>query len=197
MLDSEERIQEALNEAGCIASREALGYFDTDGSPIRIGPEIWRTKGQQPKCYQTSCGEIEVESHVYQISGSGDDPLERDARIVITSTLRFAKQVSSKLARGVAREVQRDWAENHARPVAVSYLQRLGEVIGTVAQAKEAEREYALPALGATVASVVVGLDGSCLLLGEDGGRQAMVGTLALFDAAGERLHTLVCGGRP
>jgi len=40
MLDTEERIQEALNEAGSIASREALKHFDTDGSPIQLGPEI-------------------------------------------------------------------------------------------------------------------------------------------------------------
>jgi hypothetical protein len=199
MLETEERIQDALNEAGCIASREALGYFDTDGSPIRIGPDLWRTKGQQPKCYQTPYGEVEVERHVYQRSGGGATycPLERDARIVITSTPRFAKQVSSKLAQGVAREVQRDLAENHARPVAVSYLQRLGEAIGTVVQAKETEWEYALPALDAPVASVAVGLDGTCLLLGEDGWRQAMVGTLALFDAAGERLHTLYVAATP
>jgi len=199
MLDTEERIQEALNEAGSLASREALKYFDTDGSPIQIGLEIWRTKGQQPKCYQTPYGEVEVARHVYQRSGGGATycPLERDARIVITSTPRFAKQVSSKLAQGVAREVQRDLAENHARPVAVSYLQRLGEAIGTVVQGKEAEWEYALPALDATVASVAVGLDGTCLLLGEDGWRQAMVGTLALFDAAGERLHTLYVAATP
>lgn len=199
MLDTEERIQEALNEAGCIASREALGYFDTDGSPIQIGLEIWRTKGQQPKCYQTPYGEVEVARHVYQRSGGGATycPLERDARIGITSTPRFAKQVSSKLAQGVAREVQRDLAENHARPVAVSYLQRLGEVIGTVVQVKEAGWEYALPALDATVASVAVGLDGTGLLLGEDGWRRAMVGTLALFDAAGERLHTLYVAATP
>lgn len=199
MLDTEERIQEALNEAGCIASREAPGHFDTDGSPIQIGPEIWRAKGQQPKCYQTPYGEVEVARHVYQRSGGGATycPLERDARIVITSTPRFAKQVSGKLARGVAREVQRDLAENHARPVAVSYLQRLGEAIGTVVQVKEAEWECALPALDATVASVAVGLDGTCPLLGEDGWRQAMVGTLALFDAAGERLHTPCVAATP
>lgn len=140
-----------------------------------------------------------MERHIYQRSGGGATycPLERDARIVITSTPRFAKQVSSKLAQGVAREVRRDLAENHARPVAVSYLQRLGEAIGTVAQVKEAEWEYALPALQATVASVAVGLDGTCLLMGEDGWRQAMVGTLALFDAAGERLHTLYVAATP
>ena len=199
MLDTEERRQAALNEAGSLASREALKYFDTDGSPIQIGPELWRTKGQQPKCYQTPYGEVDVVRHVYQRSGGGATycPLERDARIVITSTPRFAKQVSSKLAQGVAREVQRDLAENHGRPVAVSYLQRLGEAIGTVVQVKETEWEYALPALEATVASVAVGLDGTCLLLAEDGRRQAMVGTLALFDAAGERLHTLYVAATP
>lgn len=147
MLDTEEAIQVALNEAGCIASREALGYFDTDGSPIKIGDEIWRTKGQQPKIYQTPYGEVERMRHVYQRSGGGATycPLEREARIVITSTPRFAKQVSSKFAQGAARDVQRDLAENHARPVAVSYLQRLSEAIGTVVQAKETDWEYALP----------------------------------------------------
>lgn len=58
MLETEEAIQVALNEAGCLASREALRYFDTDGSPLKIGPEIWRTKGQQPKLYQTPDGEV-------------------------------------------------------------------------------------------------------------------------------------------
>lgn len=37
MLETEEAIQEALNEAGGLASREALGYFDTDGGPPPIG----------------------------------------------------------------------------------------------------------------------------------------------------------------
>lgn len=199
MLDTEEAIQVALNEAGCIASREALGYFDTDGSPIKIGDEIWRTKGQQPKIYQTPYGEVERMRHVYQRSGGGATycPLEREARIVITSTPRFAKQVSSKFAQGAARDVQRDLAENHARPVAVSYLQRLSEAIGTVVQAKETDWEYALPEPEAPVATVTVGLDGTCLWLCEDGWREAMVGTIALFDAEGERQHTLYVAATP
>ena len=142
-LDTEEAIQVALNEAGCLASREALRYFDTDGSPLQIGPELWRTQGRPPKRYQTPYGEVELDRHVYQRSGGGKTycPLEREARSVITSTPRFAKQVSSKFAQGAARDVQRDLAENHARPVAVSYLQRLSEAIGTVVQAKEADWE--------------------------------------------------------
>ena len=199
MLETEEAIQVVLNEAGCIASREALTYFDTDGSPIKMGDEVWRTKGQQPKAYQTPYGEVDLERHVYQRSGGGATycPLEREARIVITSTPRFAKQVSSKFAQGAAREVQRDLAENHTRPVAVSYLQRLSEAIGTVIQAKETEWEYALPELEAPVTSVATGLDGTCLWLCEDGARQAMVGTIALFDAEGQRQHTLYVAATP
>lgn len=199
LLASEEAIQGVLNEAGCIASREALRYFDTDGSPLKIGAEIWRTKGQPPKCYQTPYGEVELKRHVYQRSGGGATycPLEREARLVITSTPRFAKQVSSKFAYGAVRDVQRDLAENHGRPVAVSYLQRLSEAIGAVVQAKEADWEYVLPEPKAPVASVAVGLDGTCVLVGEDGWREAMVGTIALFAADGERQHTLYVAATP
>lgn len=199
MLETEEALQVTLNEAGCLASREALRYFDTDGSPLQIGPETWRTKGQQPKSYQTPYGEVEIERHVYQRSGGGATycPLERDARIVITSTPRFAKQVSSKMAHGAAREVQRDLSDNHGRPVAVSYLQRLSEAIGTVVQAKESSWEYEPPLLDAPVASVAVGLDGTCMLMCEDGWREAMSGTLALFDADGNRLHTIYTAATP
>jgi hypothetical protein len=93
--------------------------------------------------------------------------------------------------------VQRDLAENHARPVAVSYLQRLSEAIGTVVQAKEADWEYALPDLEAPIASIAVGLDGTCLWLCEDGWREAMVGTIVLYDAAGQRQHTLYGAATP
>ena len=48
-----------------------------------------------------------------------------------------------------------------------------------------------------TFQSLLVGLDGTGLLLGEDGWRQTMVGTLARFDAAGERLHPLYGAATP
>ena len=36
MLDSEARIQEELNEAGCIAAKEAMKHLDTDGSATAV-----------------------------------------------------------------------------------------------------------------------------------------------------------------
>jgi hypothetical protein len=53
MLTSEENIQHSLNEVGCMATVAALKYLDTDGSSIEIACEVMRTKGEQPKAYQT------------------------------------------------------------------------------------------------------------------------------------------------
>ena len=58
LLTSEETIQESLNEAGCIATTVALEYLDTDGSAIEIAGDVMRTKGKQPKAYQTGATSI-------------------------------------------------------------------------------------------------------------------------------------------
>jgi len=57
MLDSEEGIQQALNEAGVLATAAALEQFDTDGSALQIGATRWTSKGQEAKIYQTPYGE--------------------------------------------------------------------------------------------------------------------------------------------
>ena len=46
MLDFEETLQQRLNEAGVVATAEALQQFDTDGSPITVGSIKLTTKGR-------------------------------------------------------------------------------------------------------------------------------------------------------
>lgn len=199
MLTSEANIQQSLNAAGCVATAAALKYLDTDGSPLEVAGEVMRTKGEQPKAYQTPYGEVVVERHVYQRSGGGKTycPMERDGRIIMTSTPWFAKQVSSKLAYGSAREVQQDLADNHSRPVAVSYIQRVSEAVASIVDVKEESWNYSPPQLEGEIASVALGLDGTCLLLCDSGWREAMVGTISLYDAQGERQHTVYIGATP
>ena len=199
MLDSEIKIQEGLNEAGCIAAREALRHFDRDGSAIEMGGKMWRTKGQQAKAYQTAYGEVVVERHIYQSAGGGKTycPMEKEARIVVTSTPMFAKQISSKIAYGAAREVQRDLRENHGREVALSYIQRLSEAVGSIVQAKEESENYAPSEMDSKITTVGIGLDGTCMLMCEEGWREAMVGTISLYDDEGERQHTIYLGATP
>src|ERR687890_628927 len=100
MLDFEQTIQERLNQAGVVATQEALQQFDTDGSPITVGSVKFTSKGQLPKEYQTPYGVATVARHVYQSPQGGRTycPLDRDARIVVSSTPRFAKVISHKYA---------------------------------------------------------------------------------------------------
>jgi hypothetical protein len=54
-----------------------------------------------------------------------------------------------------------------------------------------------LPRFEEPVATVTVGLDGTCMLMGKETWREAMVGTLGLYNAAGERLHTVYAAATP
>ena len=105
--------------------------------------------------------------------------------------------MSSKLAYGSARDVQRDLGENHHRPVAVSYIQRISEAVASIIEAKEESWNYVPPKLDTPVNSVAIGLDGTCMLLCDTGWREAMVGTVSLYDALGERQHTIYIGATP
>src|SRR4051794_31642385 len=100
MLDFEQAIQDRLNQAGVVATEEALRQFDTDGSPIVIGSVKFTSKGPLPKEYQTPYGVATVPRHVYQSPQGGKTycPLDRDARIVTSSTPRFAKMIAHKYA---------------------------------------------------------------------------------------------------
>lgn len=199
MLENEERIQTVLNEAGCRVTEEALKRFDTDGSPLVVGQMKLTSKGQVPKAYQTPYGEVEVARHVYQGAEGGKTfcPLDRDARIVVTSTPRFAKLVSHKCAQGSSVQVERDLAQNHGRAVARSYLQHVAEAVGSVVQAKEEDWAYEIPTLKRPIKSVAVGMDGTCMLLCQEGYRQAMVGSLSLYDAQGQRQYSIYLGAAP
>jgi hypothetical protein len=199
LLESEETIQRVLNEAGTLASGEALKQFDTDGSAIERSSAKWTSKGKLPKTYQTPYGSVEVERHVYQSSEGGVTfcPLEVDGRIILTSTPRFAQQISHKYAEMSSPRLVEDLQENHGRKVHRSFVQTLAEAVGSIALLKEEDWHYQTPKLSMPVTTVSIGVDGTCLLLCEGGFRQAMVGTISLYDGAGERQHTTYVAARP
>ena len=200
MLMSEERILDALNEAGTMATGEILSQFDTDGSSIKIGNQIFRTKGQFEKNYQTPFGESRVLRHVYQSNSGGKTycPLEQSARIVVTSTPRFAKIVSSKYSFGSTEYVKQDLINNHGRPVNRKTLQTISEAVASVALVKEASWEYLPnPKELDNVAVLSFGLDGTCMQMREDGWREAMAGTISLYNDEGDRLHTTYLAAAP
>ena len=199
MLDFETRLQQELNQAGTLVTAEQLRRFDTDGAPIQVGPTTLYSKGRLPKEYQTPYGAVAIDRHVYQSAQGGATfcPLERDARIIVTSTPLFAKIVASKYAEFGAARVRRDLQDNHSRCVSKCLVQDLADAVAAVALAKEESWSYALPHWDVPPQAVSLGLDGSCMHLGEDGWRETMVGTLGFYDADGQRLHTIYLGATP
>jgi len=199
MLEFEEMLQDRLNAAGVLATQEGLRQFDTDGSPITIGSVTFTSKGQQPKDYQTPYGMATVERHVYQSSQGGTTycPLDRDARIIVSSTPKFAKMVASKYAEFGSARVQCDLRDNHGRQVSRCLVQDIADAVAAVALAKEEDWSYHLPKMDTPPATVALSLDGTCALMCEDGWRETMVGTISFYDREGERQHTIYLAATP
>lgn len=199
MLKAEDSICDALNQAGTLACKNFLKRFDTDGSPIIIGDTTLTTKGTVDKEYQTPYGATTVSRHIYQSSKGGKTfcPLEREARIVTSATPRFAMQLAHKYGEGSAIRVIEDFQLNHNRAIAKAYVQTVADAVAAVAMVKEEQWSYQVPELEADVTTIGIGIDGTCLLTCQDGWREAMVGTISLYDQTGERLHTTYIGATP
>jgi hypothetical protein len=198
MLEAEETILRAVNAVGNVATTEALKRFDADGDPIVVGGSVWYSKGKLPKIFNTPYGVVSVERHVYQPAEGGKTfcPMDDGARVIRKATPRFAKIVSHKFARGAAAEVVEDLEQNHGRPCLKASLQDLATHVGTVVQTKEESWSYATPQIG-RVTTVGIGIDGTCMLICDQKWREAMTGSISLYDKHGERLHTIYLGAAP
>ena len=198
MLEAEESILQGVNMVGNVATGEALKRFDADGDPIMVGGAKWYSKGKVQKIYHTPYGVVSAERHVYQPAEGGKTfcPMDSSARVIRKATPRFAKIVSHKFAQGAATQVLEDLEQNHGRPCLKATLQDLATHVGTVVQTKEESWSYATPELS-KVATVGIGVDGTCMLICDQKWREAMTGSISLYDKHGERLHTIYVGAAP
>jgi hypothetical protein len=200
MLDMEEAIQSALNKVGVLATEQALEKFDTDGSVILMGGiKFYANHKKMENTYETPYGRARIGRYIYQTSKGGRMycPLEVNARIINDATPKFAKIISSKYATMGGERVSTDLEENHNRSVAKSYIQDVSELVGSIALAKEESWHYEVPKLDEAVKTTSFGLDGTTMNMADEGKREAMVGTLALYDFDGERLHTIYLASAP
>ena len=199
MLKDEQALQESLNEAGQAAMVPMIKQFDTNGEPIRVNGVKHTVKSYAPQDYETPYGPVQLERYTYQTSRGGRAyvPLENDARMILNSTPRYSQMVSGKYARFGADAICEDLLECNGRKLSRNYAKKLSDFVGSIAQCYETEWEYDLPELDRPVTSVGIGLDGTCILMHNDGWRQAMSGSIAFYDNQGERLHTIYCAATP
>jgi hypothetical protein len=192
MLYGEEIVQAAVNAVGLLATTSLLKSFDTDGSPIHYGGIRFTSKGLVEKEYETPYGKARLERHVYQPSAGGETfcPLDDAARIMRSATPKLAKMIANKYSRDSVDEVKADFRDNHGRSLSRGQIQEIADHVGAIAIAKESSWHYRPDISPAEVATVAIGLDGAMMLMRADGYRQAMSGSIALYDRDGARLHT-------
>ena len=199
MLKGEEEVLEVLNDAGAMATGALLERFDTDGSPLRKGNQLFTSKGSYEKNYQTPYGVTRLNRHVYQSHSGGKTycPLEEGARVIITSTPRFAQMISSKYSQMAVTVVKKDLSNNHGRSVQKKLIQDVADSVGGVILSKEDQWEYEIPDFDEKVEGISVGLDGTCLFMKDEGWREAMAGTLSLYNKEGNKIYTRYIAAPP
>jgi hypothetical protein len=198
-LQAEELLATKLNEIGEGTTKELLAQCDTQGEPMFSENRKWTTKGSSPRVVETPYGPIKVLCHVYQTSAGGVTrvPLEEQAKLISSATPRFAKMISSKLASLPCGVVARDMEENHLRHMSKSFVQDLGCTVSALATMRTEDEDWQPLSPVEEVTTIAMGVDGAHLLTNQDGWRQSMAGTIALYDRNGERLETLYAGGGP
>jgi hypothetical protein len=199
MLDIEEKILEATNEVGRIATEEGLKQYDTHGGPILVDKTKYTSRCQTNKVYQSPYGPISIKRHVYQTSRGGSIycPLEVSARIIHNATPRYAKMLSNKYSKMCAPEVLEDMQSNHGRGSSLRYIQDVSQAVSSIAQLKEEAWSYKVPELDEEIKTVNISLDGAYVAMKKEGYREAMVGSISLYDKEGNRVHSIYLGEVP
>ena len=192
-LEAERSLHRALNAAGACIMQTLLSRYDTDGEPLERAGTWFTSKGRSPAVYQTLSGEVTVERHLYQSPDGGRTfcPLEERARIAHDATLHFGSIIAEKYSARSGRAVVRDLARSHQRSVSLEFVQSCAAHMGEVAVKKEAHWTYAPDTPKDKVHSIVMGADGTCTAICEEGYKQAMAGTFSLLDEQGARLETI------
>jgi len=198
-LHFEQKTQQVLNQCGLALMSHALKSFDTEGEEIRTGGRSYTSKGIFTETYQCLFGASSIARHVYQHSGGGKTwcPLEDRARIIGLATPQLAALISSTYAESNGRAVCRSFAEHHQRDLSLGFVQKLSTITADLVLSKERKWSYDLSTPPAQVKWIALGLDGTCGPLCEGSWKQIMVGTITLYDAAGEVLEKIYLANAP
>ena len=123
--------------------------------------------------------------------------MDKEVKIIKTSTPKFAKMVSNKYAYAPAKDVQKDLEENHNRKISRSYISSLSQTVSNLLLKQEENWEYEIAKMDKEVVTISMGLDGTCMPMGEINWREAMCGTFSFYDINGERMQTIYIANAP
>lgn len=118
--------------------------------------------------------------------------MEEAARILHSSTPKFAKSISSKYSLMSTRDVVLDLSENHGRSISRDYVQVLSNRLGEQIVEAESRWRYEIPrAVLAQTHTISIGRDGTTAHIRGEGYRETMNGTISFYNGEKERIHSI------
>ncbi|MDQ7047236.1 MAG: hypothetical protein Q9M39_06325 [Sulfurovum sp.] len=105
--------------------------------------------------------------------------------------------VSNKYNNAPAQTVQKDLEENHNRNISCSFIRSTSQIVSNLLLKQEDNWEYEIVKMDKEVATISLGLDGTCMPMGESNWREAMCGTFSFYDSEGKRMHTIYIANAP
>jgi len=198
--EGEVQVRELLKLIGRELTRQLLRSKAGDAPTLEWQGQTYYRKEASPGHYQTLYGEVVLSGHLYQTSAGGATlcPLEANCQLRFgAATPLLAEVVSFKLASAPAGEVARDLAKSHGVSLSATYLHHLAQQVGQIAVKKHAAWHLQAAVEPAPVAIIATGVDGTTMPLVSEAYKEAMCGTIALYDQTGERVHTEYLGTMP
>jgi hypothetical protein len=196
----EQIVRAVTNVIGGELTAALMRRQEVDVPRLELGGKMYYRKEASPGHYQTLYGEQVVARHLYQTSEGGATicPLEINCQMIFgAASPLLAEVVSFKLASMTAGEAERDLAKSNGLQLSASYLRELAQQVGQIAVEQRIEWQIPLPEVEQPVAVIVAGADGTTMPLVGEAYKEAMCGTIALYDEEGERLTTEYHGAMP
>jgi len=198
--EGEVQVRELLKLIGQELTMHLLRSKAVDAPTLEWEGTSYYRKEASPGHYQTLYGEVVLSRHLYQTSAGGPTlcPLDLNCQLRFgAATPLLTEVVSFKLASASASEVAQDLAKSHGVSLSATSLHHLAQPVGQLAVEKHDTWHLEAAAAPAPVAIIATGVDGTTLPVVGEAYKEAMCGTIALYDQAGKRLHTEYLGTMP
>lgn len=197
---SETTVRDLINLVGGELTADLMRSQEVDVERLELDGKTYYRKEASAGHYQTLYGEQVIERHLYQTSAGGETicPMEINCQMIFGSaTPLLAEVVSFKLASMTGGEAERDLAKSHGLKLSDSYLREVAQQVGQIAVEKRIEWQIPAPEVNEPVETIATGVDGTTMPLVGEAYKEAMCGTVALYDEEGERMTTEYHGAMP
>lgn len=195
----EQAVQQIVTAVGRELMQELLQSKRVAEPTLEHEGQRWYRKEASTGHYHTLYGEVTVERHLYQTSTGGETrcPLEEACQLSFASaTPLLAEVLSFKVSALTPNEVAQDLAKQGLR-LSPSFIQQTAQRVGQLAVQKRPRWAVHSPEPERPVRTIATGLDGTTVPLWEERYKEAMCGTIALYDSKGQRLATEYLGTMP